>query len=250
MGRMNGEDVVHSPSFSQTPNGPWPALLLRARRACRDLDVCLDLRTEPLADHRGDAVAAHCDAVEGVGDFHGAFLVRDDDQLAGFAQFFEDGDEPAQVGVIKRGLDLVHDVEGRGPCLEDGHQQRHGRQGAFAAGKQREPLDFLAGRAGFDLDAGGEHVGGVGQDQPALAAGEQPGEDADKLPGGVLERLGKDLLDAVVDFLDDVQQVLAAGLQVFELGAEELVALLKRGELLERQRVDLAQGRRGRVRRV
>ena len=47
---------------------------------------------EALGDDGGDAVAAHRDAVERVGDLHRALLVRDDDQLAGFAQLLEDRD--------------------------------------------------------------------------------------------------------------------------------------------------------------
>ena len=81
---------------------------------------------------------------------------------------------------------------------------------ALAAGEQREPLDLLARRAGLDLDAGREHVAGVGEDQPALAAGEQPGEDPLELRRGVVEGLGEDLLDALVDLLDDVEQVALA----------------------------------------
>ena len=45
----------------------------------------------------------------------------------------------------------------------------------------------------------------------------------------------------VVDVGDDVEQVLAGGLDVLELGGQEVVALLQRGELLQRQRVDPAQ---------
>src|SRR6478736_9864699 len=89
MGRMMGR-ISFTPLASHKPQmGRGQRFCCARTPSCRDLDVCLDLRTEPLADHRGDAVAAHCDAIEGVGDFHGAFLVRDDDQLAGFAEFFE-----------------------------------------------------------------------------------------------------------------------------------------------------------------
>src|ERR1700758_3875200 len=39
-----------------------------------------------LADHGGDAVAAHGDAVEGVGSLHRAALVGDDDELGTLPQ--------------------------------------------------------------------------------------------------------------------------------------------------------------------
>src|SRR6478735_6423747 len=69
---------------------------------------------EPLADHRRDAVAAHGHAVERVADLHGPLLVGDDQQLGVLTQLLVDLQQPAQVGVVQRGLDLVEDVERRG----------------------------------------------------------------------------------------------------------------------------------------
>ena len=101
---------------------------------------------DALADDGGDAVLAHRDAVEGVGDLHRALLVRDDDELAALAQVLEDAEQTAEVRVVERRLDLVHDVERARPGLEDRDQQRDGGQRALAAREQREPLDLLAGR--------------------------------------------------------------------------------------------------------
>ncbi len=199
------------------------------------------LATHPLRDHRRDAVVAHGDAVERVGDLHRRLLVGDDDQLGDLTQLLEQADEPPQVDVVERGLDLVHHVERRRPGPEDRHQHRHRRQRLLATGQQREPLDLLAGRARLDLDAGGQHVVGVGEQQPALAAGEQRGEHLGELAFHVGVGLGEHLQDAVVDVGDDVEQILARALDVLELGRQEVVALLQRGELLERQWVDPAQ---------
>ena len=91
---------------------------------------------------------------------------------------------------------------------------------------------------------------GLGEDQSPLAAREQPGEDPHELRGGVLEGLGEHLLDALVHFLDDVQQVLAAGFEVLELGAEELVAFLQRGEFLQRQGLTRPRADRSRSARL
>ena len=165
---------------------------------------------QPLGHDRRHAVAAHADAVEGVGDLHRLLLVRDDDELRAVAQLLEEGDEAAEVGVVERRLDLVHDVEGRGPRLEDRDEQRHRDERALATGEQREPLDLLARRPGLDLEAGRQHVGRVGEHEPSLAAGEEPLEDALELHRRVLERLGEDLLDPLVDLLDDVEQVALA----------------------------------------
>lgn len=197
--------------------------------------------TQPLADDLRHTVALHGHAVERVGDLHRALLVRDDDQLRGLLQLLHDPDQPLQVGVVERRLDLVHHVERTRPGLEDRHQHRHRGQRALPAGEQRQPLDLLARGPGLDVHARGEHVVGVGQDQPSLTAREQPAEDALELPGGVPEGLGEDLLDALVDLLDDLEQVGAGLLQVLQLLAEELVPLLQRRELLQRQRVDLAE---------
>ncbi len=57
-----------------------------------------------------------------------------------------------------------------------------------------------------------------------------------------MEGLGEDLLDALVDLLDDVEEVALGALEVLELGREEGVPLLERRELLERERVDPAEG--------
>ena len=71
----------------------------------------------------------------------------------GLPQLLEQREQPAEVGVVERRLDLVHDVERAGPGLEDRHQQRDRGERPLAAGEQREPLDLLARRAGLDLDA-------------------------------------------------------------------------------------------------
>jgi isopentenyl-diphosphate delta-isomerase len=69
------------------------------------------LAAHALRDHRGDAVVAHGDAVQRVGDLHRRLLVGDDDQLRLLAQLLEQPDQPAQVDVVERGLDLVHHIE-------------------------------------------------------------------------------------------------------------------------------------------
>ncbi len=143
----------------------------RPNRVSRRSDQLL--AAHALRDHRGDAVVAHRDAVQRVGDLHRRLLVGDDDQLRRLAQLLEQPDQPAQVDVVERGLHLVHHVERRRPRPEDRHQHRHRGQRLLATGQQRQPLDLLARRPGLDLDAGGQHVVGIGEQQPALAAGEQ-----------------------------------------------------------------------------
>ncbi len=60
-----------------------------------------------------------------------------------------------------------------------------------------------------------------------------------ELARGVGERVGEHLLHPVVDLLDDGEQVPPGLAEVLELGLKERVPLFQRGELLQRQRVDL-----------
>src|SRR5215472_17179333 len=196
---------------------------------------------QPLAHHRGHPVALHGGPVEGVRDLHRPLLVRDDDQLRTAAQLLEDLEQPLQVGVVQRRLDLVQHVERRRAGLEDGQEEGDRGQRALAAGQQRQPLDLLARRPGFDVDARGEHVVGLGQHQPALAAGEQPREDLLELGRGVGEGRREHLLDPVIDLFDHGEQVPPGLLEVLELVGQERVALLEGRVLLQGQRVDLAE---------
>src|SRR6266567_3902905 len=163
---------------------------------------------QPLADHGGDAVAAHADAVQ---------------------------------RVVERCLDLVQDIERRGPGLEDRDQEGDRGQRPLAAGQQRQPLNLLARRPGLEVDTGAEHVVRLGQHEPAIPAGEQCVEDALELPRGVLVSGGEHLLHPVVDLLDHGQQVTAGLPEVLELGDEEGVPLFERRELLKGERVHLAE---------
>ena len=75
-----------------------------------------------------------------------------------------------------------------------------------------------------------------------VPAREEGGEDALELALHVGEGGGEDVVDALVDLADDGEQVAPGALEVLELGGEEAVPLLQRRELLQRQRVDLAEG--------
>ncbi len=165
----------------------------------------------------------------------------DDDDLRLLSQLFEQAEQSAQVHVVEGGLHLVHDVERRWTGTKDRDQHRHRGQRLLATGEQRQSGNLLARRAGFDLDAGGEHVVGLGQPQPSFTTGEQCGEHAAKFAFHVYERVIEHLQDAGVNIGDDAQQILAGSLDILELGGQEIVALLQGSKLFERQRVDPAQ---------
>src|SRR5690606_34609050 len=74
-----------------------------AADAADSADGCRSAVAHPLADHGGDAVLAHGDAVQGVGDLHGALLMGDDQQLRVLPELLEDGEQPAQVCVVEGG---------------------------------------------------------------------------------------------------------------------------------------------------
>ena len=99
-------------------------------------------------------------------------------------------------------------------------------------------LIFLpGGRASTSMPVVSMLSGSVRTSRPS-PPGNSRCEDPLELRRGVLERLGEDPLDALVDLLDDVEQVALGVLEVLELLGEELVPLLEGGELLEGERVD------------
>ena len=93
------------------------------------------------------AVLVQRDAVDHAGDLHRALLVRHDQQLRLVAELVHEVEEAMQVHVVERGLDLVHQVEGRGPGAEDREQERQRGERTLAAGEQRERLHALPARA-------------------------------------------------------------------------------------------------------
>src|SRR5512133_1249226 len=166
--------------------------------------------------------------------------MRDHQQLARRSQLLIDLQQPAKIGVVKGGLDLVQDVEGAGPRDEERDQKTDRHQRAFATGQQRKPLDLLAWRTGLDVYPRGQPVARFSQDQPTFAAWEEAREDALECRRDVGIRVREDLLHPVSDLDDDVEEVPARLPQVLELLGEELVSLLEGAELLQSQRVDPA----------
>ena len=81
-------------------------------------------------------------------------------------------------------------------------------------------------------------LSGSVEPKTALAAGEQRLEQRLEVQRHVGERGREHVDDLLVDGLDDLRQLAPRGLHVVELRFEELVALLQRFELLERERVD------------
>src|SRR4051794_28693867 len=132
---------VSSPTLLST--GAWSQWSSESLRSGDGF--CLFPRQAPRDDLR-DAVAAHRDAVQHVGGFHRALLVRDHDELRAIRVLPQERDEAADVRVVERRLDLVEQIERTRARQEEREQERDRAERLLAAGKQREPLHLLARR--------------------------------------------------------------------------------------------------------
>ena len=145
-----------------------------------------------------------------------------------------------QVHVVERGLDLVHQVEGRRPGAEHGEQVRERGERALATREQREPAHGLARRPRFHLDAGVQQVVRIGEHDAPGTAREQHREQLGEVAGDVGERGLEDVHDLLVDRLDHARQLAPRVAHVVELLLQELVPLDERFVLRQRERVDRA----------
>ena len=99
--------------------------------------------------------------------------MRDEDKLRSVGIAFHIVRKAGNVRLVQRGLDFVeHAKRGR---LEFEHrkEQRDGGQRAFAAGEQREQLQFLTRRLCDDVDIATQHVVLVREAQLRLTAAEE-----------------------------------------------------------------------------
>src|SRR4051812_13522391 len=116
---------------------PRRARINRARAARRRLRRGRRaLRGELHRDDLRDARLLHGDAVERVGDLHGALVVRDDDELGGAAHLPDHLVVPADVRLVERRVDLVEQAERRRLDQEDGEDQRDRGERLLPAGEQ------------------------------------------------------------------------------------------------------------------
>ena len=190
----------------------------RYRVASSKLEVAHALADDPARPAR-----RHRDAVEHVGRFHRALLVRHDEQLGLVAELVHEIEEPVQVHVVERGLDLVHQVEGRRAGAEHGEEIRERGQRALAARQQREPADDLPRRPRLDLDARVQQIVRVGEHEAARPAGEQHCEQLGEVARHVGERGVEDADDLLVDRLDHARELAPRVAHVVELLLQELV---------------------------
>ena len=175
----------------------WRRTLGRAGSARVSCDALV--ARQAARDDLGDAVAAHRHAVEDVRRLHRALLVRDHDELRAVGVATKELDEPRDVRVVERRLDLVEEVERARPREEEREEERDRAERLLAAREQRQPRDLLPGRSKLDLDPCLDVAVLVGLDepQPALAAREERRGDLLEVRGDGRERL----VEAAVDRL-------------------------------------------------
>ena len=196
---------------------------------------------EAEADDAAHGVVADRDAVQRVGRLDRAPVVRDDDALGVARELAERVGEPADVGLVERGVDLVEHAEGNGPDLEHREQEGDRGQGPLAAGEHRERLGLLARRARRDLDAGRGQVLGIGQGEAGVATTEELLEALVERSLERLERPAELVRDQPVQLPDELPRVLDGGLEVRALDLEPVEARLDLRVLVRGERVDGAE---------
>src|SRR5262245_8556155 len=100
----------------------------------------------------------HGNAVQAVGDLHGFAIVGNDDELRVLLHTTQHLDEPADVGIVERRVDLVEEAERARLVLEHAEHQCDGGQRLLAAGEELDALQTLARRLSDDLDTALERI--------------------------------------------------------------------------------------------
>ena len=161
----------------------------------------------PDADDARNARFLHGHAVEHVDHLHRALDVRDEDELRPIGHRADHLVVSGNVGFVERGIDLVEDAERRGLDLEDGEDERDGRECLLSAAHELDARQLLAGRLRQDVDARLEHVLRVRQPKRRAASTEHPREQLLELLVHRLERLGKEALGLAVHLLDGLLEI-------------------------------------------
>ena len=128
--------------------------------------------------------------------------MTDDQQLCLLTKLGDEPQEPVQVHVVKRGLNFVHDVERRRSTAEDREQERECSERAFTTRKQRQLLDVLAARLGFNFDAGVQEVVGHRQHEATVATREEGCKQLGEIVAHVGVGGSKHLLNLEIHLLD------------------------------------------------
>src|SRR5688572_18821606 len=197
-----------------------------------------------LIDVDGDdaryARLGHRHADELLGHLHRDLVVADEEELGLRGHALDEVAEATGVRVVQRRVHLVEQAERRRVELEQGEYERNGGEGFLAARQEMDARVPFARRVGHHLHAGVEDLL-AGHDELRFAAPEERGEERPEMAVDALEGLAQELARLPVDAPDGVFESRHRLLEVGGLGVEEALALLARGELLERGEVHRAQ---------
>src|SRR5229473_2769582 len=214
---------------------------LARRRVLRGGGGARGLRRELDGDDLGDSRLLHRHAVERVGPFHGALVVRDDDELRAAAHLAHHLVVAADVGLVEGCVHLVEQAEGRGLDEEDGEDERDSRKRLLAAAQQIHAGQLFPRRLRDDLHARLAARRIVDELQLGHPAAEQAREHLLEALVDELERLLEALLRGAVDAADGRAQLGDRLLQVRLLRAEEVEALADFARLVDGDERDFAQ---------
>ena len=166
--------------------------------------------------------------------------MRYQDELRMLTHLFDYLDEPIDIGVVQRRVDLIEKAERARFGQEDREQQAYRRQRFFTAGQERDRLKFFAGRLHNDIDAGLEVVVIIGQHQLGFAAAEKAREDHLEFFVDRFEAFLETQAANPIELDDGLLQVGDRFFQVFFLTAHKAKALGELFILADRRQIDFA----------
>src|SRR5436190_1940723 len=132
---MSSSDM---PFASRSPRRYGPRELMNTSRAVyalgrRKVKARGYLRVGQLdGNEAGEPWLLHGDAVENIGGFHGLSVVGNDDELGLGAELAQHPDEPVDIRVVERRIDLIEDAEGARTVVEDRKGQRQSGEGTIS----------------------------------------------------------------------------------------------------------------------
>ena len=165
----------------------------------------------------------------------------DDDELGLLGQIVQIARKPLHVPVVQSGVDFVQQAEGGWPHLQNGKVQCRCHKGLLAAGQQRDGLHLLSGGLHPNLNAAGQRVLRILQNQLALAAAEHFLKGLTEIMVDFPEFLHKNRGHFRGDIPDDGFQLPLGVQHVVPLGGKIAVALVHPGVFLDGAQIGGAQ---------
>ena len=156
-----------------------------------------------------------------------------DDKLGFLTQVVQIIGKPLHVPVVQGRIDLVQDAKRCRTDLQNGKVQCRCHEGFLAAGEQSNGLHLLSGRLNPDLNATGQGILRILQQQLALAAAEHFLKDLAEIVVDLLE-FGNENGGHLFGNIPDNALQLPLGVEhIVPLGSQVGIALVDPGILLD-----------------